>query len=428
MRLPAISALLPIALWCLACGDSGTGLAAGDWARFRGPGGLGLAAAGPLPTTWGEGSANLRWRAELPGFGSSSPIVAGGRVYVAIAEERGERLDHGLVALDADSGERLWKTTVTSRKRLTLRNRFGVHSGATPVTDGRTVFAYYGAELAAVGLDGEVRWVETVEEDFDETTRYGAGSSPILVGESIVILQDKEYAEEEYDVGWLAAFDKRTGALQWRTEFDDGCCSYVTPIVRQTTGGPEIVLALARKVAAFSAATGELLWEDAQDMNQPVASPVLVDDLLCVASGAHNVRETVCRRLSGSGKETRVEVLWRTNRTVAETASPVLDQGVLYVMVQKGVITCYDALTGQILWRARLDPGAYHASLLAGDGKIYASNNDGVTTVLAAGPTQQILAVNDLGERSSIATPAISGGRLYVRTEKALVCIEPETS
>ncbi len=421
--MPTIFILLPLALACVACGDSGSGLGPGDWPRFRGPDGLGIAAEGPLPTTWGENGANVRWRSELPGSGGSSPIVAGGRVYLAIVEDRDDRLDHGLVAVDAGSGELLWKTTVSSRRKLTLRNRFGVHSGATPVTDGETVFVYFGAELAAVGLDGELLWVETVEDDFEQTTRYGAGSSPILVGDSIVVLQDKEYAEND-DVGWLASFDKQTGALEWRTEFATGCCSYVTPVVRETAGGPEILVALAREVVAFSAASGERLWADDQDMNQPVSSPVLVDDLLCVASGAHNVRETVCRRLSGSGKETRVEVLWRTNRTVSETASPLLYGDRLYVMVQQGVITSYDSLTGRILGRARLGSGAYHASLVAGDGKIYALNNEGVATVMAAGGELEILAVNDLGEPLSIATPAIADGRLYVRTDSGLVCIE----
>ncbi len=381
--------------------------------------------SGTLPTEWGAGDENVRWSSEVPGFGRASPIVAGGRLFLAIAEPDEKSLGHGIVALDASTGEQLWKTTVASRKKLVLKNRFGVHSGATPVTDGQAVYAYFGAELAALDVaTGQLLWEQVVEDDYEKTTRYGAGSSPVLAGDLIIILQDKEYAKPEYDVGWLAAFDRATGEERWRVEFDDGCCSYVTPTVRQTAAGAEVVVALSRKVVAYAAATGELLWEDDQDMNQPVASAVLIDDLLCIASGAHNVRETVCRRLTGSGSDTDVEVLWRTSRAVAETASPVLYEGRLYVVTQKGVLTTYDALTGQILWRVRLEAGAYHGSLLAGDGKIYAFNNNGVTTVLASASEEKTLAVNQLGERSTIATPAVAGGRLYMRLRDRLVCIE----
>ena len=407
-------------------GDSSSAGNADAWTRFRGPNGSGLSTESPLPVTWAADAPNVRWSAPLPGFGGSSPIVVGSSVVVAFAEREGESLTHGVVALDVDSGEEQWRRPVATRKELVLRNRFGVHAGATPVSDERTIYAYFGAELAAIDDRGEIIWSVIVEPDYEETTRYGAGSSPVLAGDSIVILQDKEYAKEDYDFGWLAAFDRSNGELLWRHQLEDGCCSYTTPVLRQTAAATEIIVALSRKIVAFDLADGEILWEDGQDMNQPVASPVLDGDLLCVASGAHNVRETVCRRLSGAGADTTVEPLWRTNRTVAETASPLLYDGKLYVLVQKGMITTYAAETGQILWRQRLSPGAYHASLVGGDGKVYAFNNAGVTTVFSTAPEYEQLAVNDLGERGSIASPAIAGGRLYLRTAKHLVSIEPE--
>jgi outer membrane protein assembly factor BamB len=138
------------------------------------------------------------------------------------------------------------------------------------------------------------------------------------------------------------------------------------------------------------------------------------------------VRETVCRRLIGSGEETRAEVLWRTSRAVPETASPVLYEGRLYALVQKGMLTCFDAETGNILWRIRLQPGVYHSSLVAGDGKIFATSSQGVTTVLASADTMTTLAVNDLGQKIDLATPAMAGGRLYLRTESGLVRIDKE--
>ena len=416
------SAGFVLALYGLGCAPA-TETETSSWNRFRGPNGAGVADDAPLPTTW-DASENRRWATPLPGFGRSSPVVAGGRVYVANAEREGKQLKHGLVALDADTGELLWQTTLATRRELQLRNRFGVHSGATPAVDGDRIFAYYGAELAALDPAGEVVWNVIVEPDYEETTRYGAGSSPIVVDDAVIVLQDKEYARPDYDVGFLAAFDRESGAELWRTEFSDGCCSYVTPVVRRTEAGAEIIVALSRKVVAFSVEDGSVLWEDDQNMNQPVASPVLSGDLLCVASGAHNVRETVCRRLTGAGANTQIEPLWRTHTAVGESASPLLYDGQLYVLVQKGVVTAYEAETGTVRFRKRLPSGAYLASLVAGDGKVYAYNNAGVTAVLGSGPAFEQLAVNDLGERGSIATPALAGGRIYLRTAKNLVCIE----
>jgi outer membrane protein assembly factor BamB len=417
--------LLSVSLW-VSCGPPGVDEQ--PWGEFRGSSGTGIAADAELPTVWGEGSDNILWSTEVPGSGRSSPIVAHGRVYVALAKRDGADLEHGIAAIDSDSGELLWKTTVSRRPKLTLRNRYGVHAGATPAADEDRVYVYYGAELAALDQEGQILWKQEVEPDWNKTTRYGAGSSPILVGDVVVILQDKEYAKADYDVGWLAAFDRETGALRWKTEFDEGCCAYTTPTLRETEQGTEIIVPLTQRVAAFSAETGELLWQDAQDMNQPVASAALEGDLLCVASGAHNVRETVCRRLSGSGKETSVEVLWRTNRGVSETSSPVLYEGRLYVVAQKGMLTCFDAATGSILWHTRLEPGGYHASLVAGAGKVYAMSNQGVTTVLASADSHTTLSINRLGERTDVATPAIAGGRLYVRGANGIVCIEKEAA
>jgi outer membrane protein assembly factor BamB len=398
-----------------------------EWPGWRGPDGLGLA-DGPLPVTWdgdgvGDGSG-IRWRTELPGVGNSSPVAAGGRIFLTTAVEpsaSGEA-QRSVVALDLDSGDLLWRTPVLSAPRETT-HRFNTVAAPTPVTDGESVFVYFGSVLARLDRDGELIWVREIDPRYSELSHYGASSSPVLTDEAVIVTQDREYATTD-DPGWIAAFDRATGEPLWRTEWSNTCCSYSTPLVVRRGGRGEIVFAHSGRVAAYAADSGERLWDHGYPIHQMVGSPVIEGDVLGVSGGAHHVRHTVFLRLIGTGSETRTEVLWEDGRLVPQVSSPVLYDGLFFTVTDQGVLACRDPQTGEVLWKHRLSRHHNRASLIAGDGKVYVASSTGVVSVVAAAPEFELLAENELGEELSNASPAVAGECLLLRTRTALVCIQ----
>ncbi len=394
----------------------------GDWPQFRGPGGVGLTQATGLPERWSADSENVRWRAEVPGSGNSSPIVAGGRVFLTTAERKGDSVDRSVLAYAADGGELLWQTTVATEP-LEETHRLNTYAAPTPVTDGDTIFAFFGASLAAVDREGRLLWRQTVDPDYRELSHYGAASSPVLTERAVIAARDREDAV--HGVGWLGAFDRRTGDELWRRSWDDTCCSYATPLVLERGGRQEILFTHAARVTSYDPETGETLWSQPLKQNQPVTTPTVDGDLLAVFTGADRVRNGAMLRLTGSGAGTEVEVLWQTRRMIPQVSSPVLYQGALYTVADNGVMVCYDPLTGDVRWQERLKGSGFRPSLLAGDGKIYALDSYGRASVVAAGPEFELIAENDLGEAGN-ASPAYGAGCLLIRTGDGLFCIGGE--
>jgi hypothetical protein len=387
---------------------------------------MGISAAPELPETWSEKSSNIRWRTAIPGSGNSSPIVSGGRVYLTSAVPTAgddSQADRVGLALDFETGEILWQTPVMTAPAEN-RHRLNTSAGPTPATDGELVVVYFGAVLAALDLEGRIVWKTEIDPDYFEYSRYAAGSSPVLTADSVIIAQDQESVKND-DVGWLAAFDKKTGRQIWRRDWDDTCCSYSTPLIVEHEAGQRLLFAHSGSVEEYDLSSGETLWEHFFPINQMVSSIVADKDVLCVAGGAHNVKGATCVRLSGTGKDTEVEVLWETTQGAPETASPVLYDGKLFMVTSQGIVTCIDAVSGERLWRRRLAGGSYHVSLVAGDGKVYVPNAGGVTTVIALEPEIRVLAENAL-DRGSTASPAIAGGALLMRTRTHLVRIGKE--
>lgn len=423
MRPTRAGSFLLVMMVCLACSES-VEIDPGAWPQWRGRDGHGRSDTHSLPSTWSDDASNVRWRALIPGKGNSSPIVSQGRVFLTSARVRAGRVNHLVIALDLETGKILWSQSA-GRGTRAKRHYQNTYAGPTPVTDGATVFAYFGEALIALTLEGEVLWRATVKEDYDARSHYGAGSSLVLADEAVVVAHDRETLEE--DKGWLAAYDKTSGEELWRTEWDDSCCSYVTPLVRRRGKATEIIFTHAAYVAGYDALDGRRLWSHPIDLAQPVASPLAEDDLLVVFSGAHGVRMGEVLRLSGEGERTGVEVLWATKRMIPGTSSPVIYDGALYTLTAAGILIRYDLLTGDVVWRERLERGTYQASLVAGDGKVYAVNSDGVTSVVAAAPSFELISGNRIG-RGGNASPAIVEGSLLLRTSKELIRIDREDS
>lgn len=435
-RLAWGSALL-LALGCGSGESNGTARQLGEtgyWPQWRGPGGMGVSPERGLPTVWSGDSANIRWKVQIAGRGNSSPIATDGRVILTTAlsdTEDLELLHRVVMALDLETGEQLWQTPIFASVRE-KKHRSNSYAAPTAVTDGEHVWAYFGSHLTRLDLDGEVLWTREIDPSYRNVTIYGASSSPVLAGDSIIILQDREGGrrpDKPDDNGWIAAFDKNTGEELWRAEWDQGtCCTYSTPLVHDTPSGQRLFVAFSFYVAEFDIETGERLWHERYEMAQMVSSPVASGDLLGVSGGAHNRRGSTTLRLSGNGKATKRELVWRNPRSSPHTSSPLLMDGLMYTVTTKGVVTCWEFETGEVVWRKRLPCGHYAASLVGGDGKVYAVSSRGETSVVAARREYKVLAeCNEFGESGSNASPAIAGGCLLIRTKDHLYCVEGET-
>ena len=390
-----------------------------DWPQWRDASGMGVTPTA-VPTTWGP-EEGVRWTVELPGEGNSSPIVVGRRAYLTTVGPGDEGGELAVVAVDLDRGEIAWRTVVLGGRRG-RPDPHNTYAAATPASDGKRVFAFFGSHLVALDLAGRQLWSTEADPLFGQYLLHGPGSSPIVVGDSVVVAHDRENTEKP--AGWLAAFDVATGEERWRTVWSDTCCSYATPIVRSTAAGPEILFFHSNWIRAYAPADGRVLWQVEVDAIQPVPTPVMEGDLLAAVGGAAITWSNSVYRLSGVGEATRAELLWTTRKGVAKSASPVLHEGRLYLVTDGGMVFCHDAESGRVIWRKRLgDPGYLASPVIAGD-QLLLPNEYGRTKVLRPANRYQLLADNELGDVGrNNASPAVGGGCLLLRTGVGLTCV-----
>ncbi len=407
----------------------------GEWRQFRGPEGQGISAEENLPERWRGSSENVRWKSHVPGRGNSSPIISGGRVFLTTvygepddgprSAERRSILKRVVLAYDLASGERLWETVVFDGPRG-KRHFSNTLAAPTPVTDGRHVFVSFDAHLAALDFDGNVVWHREVDPAYYEFSHYGVSSSPVLAGDAIILLQDKEEGDSG-DPGWIAAFDRASGEEIWRDEWTHTCCSYNTPIVVERGGRLEVWSATGLEVVGYDAQTGERLWRGEHPTMQTVPSLVRHGDLFSSPGGIHT-KAIVMFHLCEEGEGVNPIRIWSSREAVPEISSPVIYRDKLFTVSTGGALYVRDAMTGEVLWRKRLAAGEYRSSLVAGDGKVYALNSHGVTTVIdAASDTIRVLARNRLSSGSS-ASPVIADGSIFIRSRDSLYRIDKESA
>lgn len=416
-----------LAVVCLTgCGSqSEPGLSdAGAWSGWRGPNGAGISALTDLPVEWGPESDNLKWKVKPPASGVSQPIAIDGRIYLTGARGGRGPIERTVAALDIEDGSLLWETVISERRGERRHHRFGSHATPTPVTDGKTIWAYFGGYLAALSRDGEELWRVVVDETYWDVSRYGAASSPILAGRAVIVFSDDEWGEAREQPGksWVAAYDRDSGEQLWRSAWDDTCCSYSTPILRQSGDDLEVIIASTPLMLGLDAATGKRLWQSEIGVNQIVPSLVGVDDILIQAGSVHN-KKIIALRLSGIGAATVGEKAWEERQGSPELASPMIYQDLLFTVSPGGVMACFEPRTGELVWRKRLPKGDYRSAMVAGDGKVYVMTLGGVTQVVEAARKFKLLATNDLAEFSE-SSIAVTEECLLVRTEDHLYCIE----
>ena len=422
-----------------------TSLGAADWPNWRGPRGNGASDEKNLPVRW-SASENIAWKAPIGGVGVSSPIVAADRVFVtsqvgtgvrrpgnhprlaqgASAGTAGERaLAAGnagdstffvVEAFNRADGRRLWQHRTEAVGPLP-----GVHdkhnlASPSPVTDGQMVYAWFGTgQIVALDMSGKVVWERHLGKEiapFD--INWGHSSSPTLYGDTVLLLCDHAPAS------YLLAVDKKTGKERWRANRGKGRMSYTTPFVVETASGPELIVNSSERVDAYDPRTGAFLWHVGGSNQFPIPAPTFHDGVLYMTRG-YRSGPYMAVRPGGRGDIAASHVVWEVPTGAPYISSLVYDEGILYMASDVGAVTAIDAATGTRIWQQRVD-GIFSASPVAGDGKIYFVSETGETIVLKAGRAPEVLARNDLGERL-IASPAISNGQLFIRSDGQLFAI-----
>lgn len=382
---------------------------AGDWPWWRGPTFDGKAAGSP-PLTW-SARENVRWRTPIPGRGHASPVVCGDAVYLATADEKAEEIR--LLALDRTTGRVRWDTRLHQGGFL-HRHQKNSHASATPACDGKRVYCVAAVHdavwVTAVDLKGKVLWQQQAGPF---ASQHGYGSSPVLYADLVIVSGDQD------GPGYLAAFARATGTLVWRVQRYD-TPSYGTPIVLRTGGRDQLLLAGCSLTAAYDPANGEQLWS-CEGPSQVAACTMCAEGDLVVASGGYPESNLLCIRADGRGDVTGSHLVWSTSESITYVPSPLVHEGLLFVVNDKGIATCWSLADGKLHWRQRLGGGFSASPVLAG-GHIYVADEAGTTHVFRASEQYTPVARNELPE-GQMATLALCGSEIFLRTTEAAYCI-----
>jgi outer membrane protein assembly factor BamB len=418
----AASALVFVCLALAAASAS-----AQEWTRFRGPNGSGQSEAS-IPAQWSDGDIN--WKAQLPGGGNSSPVLWGDKIFLTSADTKaGERF---VLCLSARDGHLLWKKSYPySKYHIHLQNSFAT---STPAVDADRVYIVWStperSTLYALSHSGDEVWHRELGSF---TSQHGFASSPIVYQDLVIIGDEQDGPNPEAGGNpdaasldgrsFLWALDRGTGEVRWKTPRKSTIVSYATPCVYQPDGGkPELIYnSRSHGMSAIDPATGKVNWELPLFDRRTVGSPILAGGLLIGACGVGSGNNTVYA-VRPDGGSLNPQMVYKIDKSSASyVPTPVAAGDLVFIWNDRGIVTCIDGPTGKIHWRQRIGGDFFGSPVRAGD-KVFCTSLDGDVVVLAAADKYQLLAKNPLGETSR-ATPAIAGGRMYVRTESHLVSI-----
>jgi outer membrane protein assembly factor BamB len=427
-----------------ACLLAAAQILAADWPQFRGPRGDGSSDSLNLPTQW-DALGGIEWKAEIPGQGWSSPIVASGRVWLTSAEQtalttaqREKRLAagfyqdfadqfqaHGTVTLyavevDLQTGARLRTIELFTNDNPRPIHATNTYASPTPVTDGERLYCHFGS-LGTVAVDiqsGKVLWNERFV--VDEIT--GPGGSPVLWNDRLIFSCDG--ADQQF----VIALDKLTGRTIWKTPRPPMITvdakqrrAFCTPLVVSHGGRDEVIAPGAQWVVSYDPASGGELWRvNFGDGHATIPRPVHRDGVVYVCTGFMKPQLWAIR-LGGAGEVTHTHVLWKHEKQVPEISSPIAVGDELYFVSTLGVATCLDAASGAVHWQQRLG-GNYSASPIAGVDKLYFTSREGITTVVRCGRIFEELNRNQLFGQT-LASAAVAGDRILMRADRTLYCL-----
>jgi outer membrane protein assembly factor BamB len=425
----------------------GGGLSAQQWPHWRGPDGSGVVRAGRVPVTWSE-SEGVVWRVNLPGAGVSTPVAAGGRVFVTSQLGTGQRrsgshpslvqgdaaatageqnltggaegeLTFIVAAYGLDDGEAAWEHRLPAEGPLPQLHDKHNMATPSPVTDGSVVVAWFGTGQV-VGLDanGMELWTRHLGREYGAfDIQWGHASSPVL-HDGVVYLVAYHPSQS-----YVLAIDAKTGRNRWKADRPAGLISYSTPLVVDTPRGTELVINASTGLEAIGLADGSRRWFVREDNRFPIPVATVVDGVLYTTRG-YRSGPYVAVRLGGEGDVTDTHVAWRVPTGAPYVSSLVHQNGLLFTASELGIVTCLDAGTGERVWQERVG-GVYTASPIAADGRVYLVSETGETVVLRASRTFEVLARNRLTAHF-VASPIAADGRIILRADNELIAIGAE--
>ena len=422
----------------------------GSWPSFRGPNASGIAEGQNLPDEWNvKTGQNVLWRTPIPGLAHSSPIIWGNRIFVtsAVSSDPKASFRPGLYgagdasqdrspqrwmiyALDKPTGKILWERVAYQGVPIDKRHIKATYANSTPATDGRMVVAWFGSQgVYAYDVDGHPLWkVDLGRLDLGAydipTFEWGTASSPII-WKDLVILQCDTQTDS-----FMLALNAKTGELVWKTDRDE-IPSWGTPTVATTSKGEELIANASNFIRGYDPRTGKELWRLGRSSKITAPTPVFADDILVVVSGRGPERPIFVIKAGArgdltlpDGKTSSDAVIWSRTGRGSYMPTPLIYNGILYVLANNGTFDAYNLKTGDEIYRQRLAVigSGFSASPVAADGKIYLSNEDGEILVVAAGEKFAHLGTNSMGELL-MATPALSDGVMYIRSSASLFAI-----
>ncbi len=411
------------------------------WSYWRGPAADGMA-VGDAPLGWSE-TENIRWKADIPGRGSSSPVIWGDRIFLTTAIKTGPDVEpepaakpspkakpfgasgpqaehkFDVLCIDRNTGKILWQRTAkTAVPHEGFHNQYGSFASNSPVTDGKHVYAFFGSRgMYCYDLEGKLVWEKDYGVQMRMRMAFGEGMAPVISGDRLILVFDHE------GDSFMVVLDKNSGEEIWRVDRDEAT-NWAAPLVLEHKGQQQIVVSASGKVRSYHFDTGELLWECAGLGLNTIPHPIRQDDLVFVMSG-YMSPNLMAIRLGGEGDLTGSDaIVWSQTRGNSYTPSPVIHDNKLYVLTDNGMISCYNARTGEPYYhQVRLPkPYSFKSSPVGANGKLYlASENDDVV-VVRMGEKFEVLATNTMTDQMFIATPAITDGEIYLRSQNYLYC------
>jgi outer membrane protein assembly factor BamB len=427
---------------CLGCTSV---VYAQNWPSFRGPNGAGVGDGNNPPTTWdAEKSINILWKTPIPGLGHSSPILWGDRVFVttAVSGSANSQFVHGLTdtgasaddnsnhswrvyCLKKNTGRIIWERAVYEGVPKVRRHVKASYANPTPATDGKHLVVSFGSEgLYCFDLEGKLLWKQDLGIldggwSSDSNFHWGFGSSPVIYKHLAVVQCDTQ------NHSFVAAFNIANGKRVWQTTREEDS-SWSTPAIYEGKDGAELITSGTKYYRGYDPLTGKELWRMADGVDVKIPTPVVTNDLYFLGGGASNERHAFYAVRAGiKGEINPAEtgsksIAWQSPQIRPHIVTPIIYGDYLYVCTDNGILSQYQAKTGEPTFRARLGHGgSFSASPVAADGKLYFASEDGDVFVIKAGTTFQLLSQNAVGE-VVMATPAIGGKMIIIRGQNHL--------
>lgn len=412
-----------------------------NWHQWRGPDATGVTPTGDPPIEWDQ-TKNVKWTAEIPGHGKSTPIVWGNRIFLITAINTGKVVEGAtkpedqpmrtfgikfpntlfrfvVLCLDRETGKTFWEQTVIEELPHEGHHGDNSHASASPTTDGKFLYVSFGSRgVYCFDLDGQLIWKKKIG-NVETRLSFGEASSPVIHGDTLILNRDNETDSH------ILALDAKTGETRWQAKREE-VSAWATPLIVEHNGRTQVITNASRRVRSYDLATGDILWECGGQVANVTPSPVLFGDRVICMSG-YRGSIAMSLPLDASGDITDSErIVWRWHRDTPYVPSPLLFGDMLYFnKLNNAVLTCLDVKTGQPIFESVRLPSLtnIYASPVGAADRIYLVGRDGTALVLKRTATLEVLATNKLDD-SFDASPAIVGKQLFLRGQRHLYCLE----